>query len=190
MHPEGFLISFGVSKQDTDMKQPKDYIVFPLDVPSLEVAKQYVNLLSGDVGMFKVGLELFIEAGPEIIKFIHDTSDVNIFLDLKLHDIPATVSRAMERIAELDVSFLTVHCGESVDMLKAAVAGSGGKVRILGVTVLTSVSGEDIHSAGFKDEYASDLMELVSKRAAMANDAGCSGVICSGKEVGMISTLR
>ena len=168
------------------MKQPKDYIIFPLDLPSVKEAKRYIELLKGHIGVFKVGLELFIEAGPEIIKFIHASSEVSVFLDLKLHDIPETVFRATERIAELGVSFVTVHCGESADMLKAAVAGSRGKVQVLGVTVLTSVSGEDIHDAGFKDEYASDLMELVLKRAAMAKAAGCAGVVCSGKEVGMI----
>jgi orotidine-5'-phosphate decarboxylase len=168
------------------MKPPKEYIIFPLDVPSEKEAKQYVDLLSGHVGIFKVGLELFIQAGPEIIKFIKASGPANVFLDLKLHDIPATVSRAMERIADLGVKFATVHCGETTEMLDAAVSGSRGKVGVLGVTVLTSVSSQDLHTAGFQEKYSSSVPKLVMKRAAMAKASGCVGVVCSGMEVKMI----
>lgn len=168
------------------MKPPKEYIIFPLDVPSEKEAKQYVDLLSGHVGIFKVGLELFIQAGPEIIKFIKASGPANVFLDLKLHDIPATVSRAMERIADLGVKFATVHCGENKEMLDAAVSGSRGKVGVLGVTVLTSVSSQDLHTAGFQEKYSSSVPKLVMKRAAMAKASGCVGVVCSGMEVKMI----
>jgi len=168
------------------MKAAKDYIVFSLDVPSLKEAEQYVALLSDYVGMFKVGLELFISAGPEIIKIIKTLGTAKIFLDLKLHDIPATVSRAMESIADLGVDFATVHCGENKSMLEAAVAGSGGKVGVVGVTVLTSISGEDIDAAGFRSEFSSDMSLLVMNRARMAMEAGCIGVVCSGLEVKMI----
>jgi len=168
------------------MKQPKDYIIFPLDVPSVRNAKEYVKMLSDCVGMFKIGLELFIRSGPELIDFIHDSGTARVFLDLKLHDIPATVSRAMERVADLGVAFATVHCGESKRMLEAAVEGSGGKVGILGVTVLTSVSKEDINAAGFREEFSSDISKLVLQRAAYASEAGCTGIVCSGLEVEMI----
>jgi len=170
------------------MKQAKDAIVFPLDVPSAAEAEKYIQLLAGEVGMFKVGLELFIQAGPDIIRFIRDAGDTRIFLDLKLHDIPATVGRAMKRVADLGVAFVTVHCGESPKMLAAAVDGSGGKVGVLGVTVLTSVSSEEIYAAGFQRELAEDMGRLVLKRAAMAHEAGCAGVICSGREAGVIKT--
>ena len=165
------------------MKAAKDYIVFSLDVPSLKEAEQYIVLLSEYVGMFKVGLELFIRFGPEIIKIIKTIGTAKIFLDLKLHDIPATVSRAMESIADLGVDFATVHCGENKGMLEAAVAGSGGKVGVVGVTVLTSISGEDIDAAGFRPEFSSDISLLVMNRARMAMEAGCMGVVCSGLEV-------
>ncbi len=165
------------------MKQAKDYIVFPLDVPSVREAGELIRLLATDVGMFKVGLELFIEAGPEIVRSILSAASAKVFLDLKLHDIPATVSRAMSRIADLGVSFATVHCGENTGMLKAAVDGCRGKTRVLGVTVLTSVSADDIRGAGFREEYASDLSALVMKRAAAAKQSGCSGIVCSGQEV-------
>ena len=168
------------------MKQPKDYIIFPLDVPSIDDAKRYVGLLSEHVGMFKVGLELFIKTGAEIVRFINNACDTGVFLDLKLHDIPATVKRAMEVIASLDVKFVTVHCGETPKMLEAAVSGSLDKVGVLGVTVLTSVRREDIQSAGFRKEFSSNMLQLVLKRAATAKSAGCAGVVCSGLEVGII----
>ena len=91
------------------MKKAKDYIIFPLDVPTLDDARRFVELLADDVGLFKVGLELFIRSGSDIIEFIHSHSNARIFLDLKLHDIPATVGRAMASIAELGVAFATVH---------------------------------------------------------------------------------
>jgi orotidine-5'-phosphate decarboxylase len=163
-------------------KQPKDYIIFPLDVASTEKAKYYVELLADEVGLFKVGLELFVRSGANMIKFINATGSAGIFLDLKLHDIPATVSRAMAAIADLGVRFATVHCGETPKMLEAAVAGSQGKVDILGVTVLTSVSAEDIKDAGYRSDFYPDLSDLVLKRALMAKDAGCAGVVCSGLE--------
>ncbi len=170
------------------MKQAKDAIVFPLDVPSVEAAKKYIELLSGEVGIFKVGLELFVHAGPDIVRFIRGAGDTRIFLDLKLYDIPATVSRAMKRVADLGVAWATVHCGESPKMLAAAVEGGAGKVGILGVTVLTSVSSEEIHAAGFHKELAEDPRKLVLKRAAMAHEAGCAGVVCSGREAAVIKS--
>lgn len=170
------------------MRNPKDYIIFPLDVPSDDEAKRYVELLADCVGLFKVGLELFIRSGPAIVRFINAVGTAGVFLDLKLHDIPATVSRAMHGVADLGVHFATVHCGETPKMLEAAVAGSRGKVQILAVTVLTSVAAQDIEAAGYRPEFYPDLTELVLKRARMAAAAGCSGVVCSGFEATVIKT--
>jgi orotidine-5'-phosphate decarboxylase len=165
------------------MKAAKDYIVFPLDVPSPDAAKTLVNLLANDVGMFKVGLELFIRSGPELVRWILRAGSAKVFLDLKLHDIPITVKRAMAQVAELGVFFATVHCGESRGMLEAAVEGAGGRVNVLGVTVLTSVSAADVAQAGYREPYSKDLKQLVMKKAAMARDTGCGGIVCSGQEV-------
>lgn len=165
------------------MKRAKDYIIFPLDVPTEKAAKEYVERLSGYVGMFKVGLELFIRSGPKIIDFIKSSGDTDVFLDLKLHDIPETVHRAMERIADMGVKFATVHCGETPRMLEAAVRGADGRVGVLGVTVLTSISGEDIKKAGFRKPLHEDLPRLVMQRADMAKSTGCVGIVCSGQEV-------
>jgi orotidine-5'-phosphate decarboxylase len=170
------------------MKRAKDYIIFPLDVPTEKAAKEYVELLSESVGMFKVGLELFIRSGPGLVEFIKTSGNSDVFLDLKLHDIPETVFRAMERIADLGVAFTTVHCGETPRMLEAAVSGAKGRVGVLGVTVLTSISREDIKSSGFRKPFYEDLTRLVIERADMAKAAGCVGIVCSGDEVKKIKT--
>ena len=164
-------------------QQAKDHIIFPLDVATADEAKRYIELLGDSVGLFKVGLELFVQAGPQIIEFIYDRTEARVFLDLKLHDIPATVDRAMARIASLGVAFATVHVGESPRMLEAAVKSSSGKVAILGVTVLTSVAAEDLKSAGYRREFYENMSRAVMDRAAVAHAAGCAGVICSGLEV-------
>ena len=168
------------------MKSAKDYIIFPLDVSSEDSAKDWVKRLSHHVGMFKVGLELFVRTGPALVRWILETGGAGVFLDLKFHDIPATVSRAMSGIAELGAAFTTVHCGEAPAMLEAAVEAGGKKVGVLGVTVLTSVSDVDIRQAGFCPEYGEDISRLVMKRAAMAHAAGCAGVVCSGQEAAVI----
>jgi orotidine-5'-phosphate decarboxylase len=134
--------------------------------------------------MFKVGLELFTKAGPEIIAFIKAATPARIFLDLKLHDIPATVQRAMAVIADMGVDLVTVHCADSRDMLTAAVAGADGRVGVLGVTVLTSISPADLKAAGYRDIFAADIKRLVLRRAALALETGCTGIVCSGLEVG------
>ncbi len=164
------------------MKSPKDFIIFPLDVSSEAEAERYAALLADCVGMFKVGLELFIRCGPGIVRRVESAGAAGVFLDLKLHDIPATVERAMAGVADLGVRLATVHCGESPRMLAAAVSGSGGRVGVLGITVLTSVSANDLGAAGFLPVAGEDLAGLVSRRAGLAHAAGCAGVVCSGWE--------
>ena len=171
------------------MRPAKDYIIFPLDLPSLREAQQYAALLSGYVGLFKVGLELFIRCGPDIVRVIRQSGKARIFLDLKLHDIPATVGRAMAGIAELGVALATVHCGESRQMLEAAVREAQGRVAVLGVTVLTSVSPADVRAAGYSPAICDEPSQLVLHRAAMAKAAGYAGVVSSGLEAQRIKTM-
>ncbi len=168
------------------MKTGKEYLIFPLDVSTDEAARRWVAKLHPHVGMFKIGLELFVRSGPDLVRWIAAQTDCGIFLDLKLHDIPATVERAMRGVADLSVALATVHCGESRAMLEAAVAGSGGNVAVLGVTVLTSVAASDLQAAGYADEMAGDVGRLVLHKAAMAQAAGCAGIVCSGQEVELI----
>lgn len=168
-------------------KQGKEYIVFPLDFSSLKDARDYVALLDGHVGMFKIGLELFIDQGPSVIRMVKENSSAKIFLDLKLHDISATVMRAMSRVADLGVDLVTVHCA-SLSMLEQAVKGGQGKAGILGVTLLTDNDSAMVEAAGFKGQYVKDTRELVMLRANMAKTANCAGVVCSGKEVAAIKS--
>jgi orotidine-5'-phosphate decarboxylase len=164
------------------MRPPKDYIIFPLDVASEAEARRLVELLADEVGMFKVGLELFVRCGPAIVRHIQAAGPAGVFLDLKLHDIPATVSRAMAGVAELGVRLATVHCGESPRMLEAAVAAAASRVGVLGITVLTSVSAADAVAAGFHEA----LPAIVLRRAAAAHAAGCAGIVCSGLEAATV----
>lgn len=168
------------------MRSAKDAIVFPLDVPTPEQARSLVAQLADEVGVFKVGLELFVHAGPDLIRWIVQAGSAKVFLDLKLHDIPVTVERAMARIADMGVLMTTVHCAESRPMLDAAVRGARGRVKVLGVTVLTSVAGADLAAAGYDPRYVDDVQQLVMRKAAMAKAAGCAGVVCSGREVGAV----
>lgn len=167
-------------------KYGKDYIVFPLDFSSLREAEDYVRILDGKIGVFKIGLELFIQAGPAAVERIRTLSRARIFLDLKLHDISETVKRAMGRIAALGVDLVTVHCSSSESMLKAAVLGANGKTKVLGVTLLTDNDAAAVESQGFRPEFVQNLQDLILHRAKMAFDAGCAGVVCSGQEVRQI----
>jgi len=165
------------------MKTPSDYITFPLDVATAEEARRLTAALAGVVGMFKIGLELFVRSGPAVVEQVRAAGARRIFLDLKLHDIPKTVERATAAAAVIGVEYLTVHCGEDIRMLEAAVAGAGGRLGVLGVTVLTSTGAEDLRDAGFGPPYDTDVFQLVLRRAGMAHAAGCAGVVCSGMEV-------
>ncbi|MBI5561221.1 MAG: orotidine 5'-phosphate decarboxylase, partial [Deltaproteobacteria bacterium] len=92
---------------------PKDRIIFPLDLPTLKQALGFVRLLKGHVGVFKIGLELFVSEGPMAVKAIKEEApDVKVFLDMKFHDIPETVRRATKAASKLGVDFITVHCAE------------------------------------------------------------------------------
>ncbi len=155
--------------------QPRDRLIFALDVPTAEEALRLVDQLAAHVGCFKIGLELFVAAGPELVKRVRARAPV--FLDLKLHDIPATVERAAAVASGLGVTYLTVHVDEGARALAAAVKAAPG-LGVLGVTVLTSISEEDLRASGYPDGLAS----LVERRARAAKAAGCRGIICSGQE--------
>jgi orotidine-5'-phosphate decarboxylase len=160
--------------------KPVERLIFALDVPDIKSAESFVNLLAGSVGLFKVGLELFAATGPSVLELIKKAG-ADFFLDLKLHDIPKTVERAMAVIANSGASLATVHAAGGPAMLEAAAKGAKGKTRVLAVTVLTSQGEEDARAAG-----AASVSELVVARAIMAQKAGCHGVICSGLEAAKV----
>jgi orotidine-5'-phosphate decarboxylase len=165
------------------MKSPQDYLIFPLDVSTYDEAVRYVDLLKDHVGIFKVGLELFVGAGPKILEVIRDRSEAGIFLDLKFHDIPATVKGAFLAASTYGITFTTVHCDEGKGLLRAVVENNPSGTKILAVTVLTSLDSEALEELGYQEKYVSHISELVLLKAKMAKEAGCAGVVCSGLEV-------
>jgi orotidine-5'-phosphate decarboxylase len=165
---------------------PYQRIIFALDIPTFEEAKTYINLLKKNVGVFKVGMELFVREGPKVIQYIANETDAKIFLDLKFHDIPETVSRAHKAARSLGVDFVTVHCHENSNILSAAFKSANKKTSVLAVTVLTSLSKKGIIDAGIRKELQ-DPLKLALYRAEIAKKSGCAGVVCSGKEVKAIS---
>ena len=166
-----------------EVKRPKDYLIFPLDVAIYEEAIRYVELLKEHVGLFKVGLELFVSAGPKILRAIRERSEAGIFLDLKFHDIPATVKNALLAASAYGVTYTTVHCDEGRGLLRSVVEKNPSGTKILAVTVLTSLESKDLKELGYKDRYVNNITELVMLKARIAKEAGCSGIVCSGLEV-------
>ena len=160
--------------------EPRERLIFALDVPSADEAKRLLDRVGDAVGFVKIGLELFTAAGPDIVRWAV-AQHKRVFLDLKLLDIGETVKRATAAAAELDVTFLTVHAaGQTV---RAAVEGRGrGPMKILAVTVLTSFSEADLQESG----VAESIRDTVLRRARLAASAGADGVVASGGEAAMI----
>lgn len=163
------------------MLQPKDRLIFPLDVPNKAEAQRYISLLKDEVGLFKVGLELFVAEGPAFLQFLANTARVDYFLDLKFHDIPATIRGAQARIME-GAKLATVHVDQGRKTLKASVEALKNGVKVLGVTVLTHLGPDDLEAMGIAPEYARNPTKLVLLRAKLAKEAGCDGVVCAGAE--------
>jgi orotidine-5'-phosphate decarboxylase len=161
--------------------EPRDRLAFALDVPGGPEALRFVELLRESVGLFKVGLELFCAEGPPLVRAVAERGGA-VFLDLKLHDIPATVGRSAARVAALgEVRFLTVHTGGGGEMLREAVR-SAGPVGILGVTVLTSIDEATAAEAGLRGPVAG----LAVHRAQLAGRCGCAGIVASPEEAAAI----
>ena len=158
--------------------EPRDRICLALDFGGWAAAEPLARRLAPHVGMLKVGLELFAAEGPPAVRAAAALGRP-VFLDLKLHDIPATVEGAARAAARSGAALLTVHAAGGEEMVRAAVRGAGPAVRVLAVTVLTSLDRGDLDDLGF----ACDLDALVLSRARRALEAGCDGVVSSGLEV-------
>jgi orotidine-5'-phosphate decarboxylase len=167
-------------------REAKDYIVFPLDVPTPDEAVRFVRLLADRVGLFKVGLELFIASGPDIVREIHGIAGRKVFLDLKLHDIPATVRRSFLAASRHGPRFVTVHCDQGGGLLREVAEDNPGGTRILAVSLLTSLGPEDLERLGHRERYVRDPSSLVLEKARIASEAGCHGLICSGWEAARV----
>jgi orotidine-5'-phosphate decarboxylase len=158
-------------------------IIVALDVESADEARALVRQLGGRVTFFKVGMELYAAAGMTIVRELIDQG-MDVFLDLKLYDIPETVKRAVAQVAKLPVRLLTVHAVTSV--MRAAIEGrDGAGLKLLGVTVLTSFGPGDIADLG----YSCAISELVAERTRQAMAAGVDGVVSSPLEVAAVRRI-
>ncbi len=157
--------------------QAKERLVFALDVPTAKAAEAMLDCVQETVGVIKIGLELFTSEGPAVVRMVQRYGKP-VFLDLKVLDIGETVQRTVARVADMGVSFLTVHAGRKA--LAAAVTGRAGhpEMNILAVTVLTNVEQADLRESG----YDGTIEQAVVARARVAAEEGCDGVIASGKE--------
>lgn len=158
--------------------QARAALAFALDVPTLREATRLVESLAPHIGVFKVGLELFISAGPEAVTMVH-RHGARCFLDLKLHDIPATVERSVRAAIDLGVSYLTLHaaCGPQA-LRQAAEAARGTALQLLAVTVLTSLDASALQALGLKDS----AQQVVLRLATLAADCGVTGMVTSAQE--------
>ena len=168
---------------------PKDKIIFALDVEHFREAQQWVNLLKDRVGIFKVGKQLFTHAGPKVVDMIRQKGQ-KVFLDLKFHDIPNTVARAGEEATKLNVAMFNLHALGGFTMMKKTVEGSRAVAKSLGiprplilaVTILTSMDEETLKEVGVQGP----LLEEVGRLAHLSMKAGVDGVVASPQEIGII----
>ncbi|MDD2366381.1 MAG: orotidine-5'-phosphate decarboxylase [Desulfuromonadaceae bacterium] len=162
-------------------------VIFALDVNGLEEIDRWASVLAGKVGMFKVGKELFTSSGPAAVKAVQRHGG-EVFLDLKYHDIPNTVAKAMCEAARLGVQLTNLHALGGAEMMETAAEavhkefGSAHRPRLLAVTILTSSTVETLRQVGI--EYS--VQDMVVRLATLAKNSGMDGVVASPLEIGMI----
>lgn len=165
------------------MTRPR--LAVALDMRDAEAARRWADRLHGHADLLKIGLELFVAEGPGLVRdLVRD--GWGIFLDLKLHDIPATAARATAVACDLGVELLTLHAGGGPTMLEAAARARGdGGTRLLGVTVLTSLDAAELERLGWRDEPAA----AVDRLCRLARESGCDGVVASVLEAAAIKSI-
>ena len=156
-------------------------IAVALDAPDLDTAARWAALVTPHVSTVKIGLELYLRYGPDAVASIRGASPVDVFLDLKLHDIPATVAGAASAVARLRPALLTVHAAAGPAAIRAA-AQAAPDTRIVAVTVLTSLSDADLGLLG----VAGPVSDAVRRLAALSVAAGATGLVCSPREVAAV----
>jgi len=159
-----------------------DKLILALDVDRAEDALVLVRQLKSHLSLFKVGSQLFTREGPAFIRALR-AEGVDLFLDLKWHDIPQTVAHAVASAVALDVRYVTIHAGGGLEMMQAAQAAvKGSRTEILAVTVLTSLEDGALRQIGFDRSVAEQVVRL----ARLAVLAGVRGLVCSPHEIGLI----
>lgn len=164
----------------------RDRVIVALDTSRAATALALVDRLGPACSFYKVGLELYTAAGPAVVASLRDRGK-DVFLDLKLHDIPNTVARATARAGELGARFLTVHATGGREMLAAAARAAPPSLRLLGVTVLTSLD-----AAGLGDVFGRPVADVgaeADRLAALARDVALGGVVCAASEAGRIRAV-
>jgi orotidine-5'-phosphate decarboxylase len=164
----------------------KNPIIVALDVPSAESALKLAEQVAPAVGAFKIGKELFVSAGPDIVKRVRATG-ANVFLDLKFHDIPNTVAKAVAAAVRLDVQMLTIHTSGGSEMMRAAEKSAQDTAKalgltaplVLGVTVLTSMDSDALTEIGCQPNVGHQVERL----ASLAVKSGLRGLVCSPLEI-------
>ena len=156
-------------------------IAVALDAPDLETAARWAQAVTPHVAVVKIGLELFCRTGPSIVETVRGGSGVELFLDLKLHDIPNTVAGAARGVARLKPRYLTVHASGGADMVRAAV-DAAPEVTIAAVTVLTSLDDAVLRAVGL----AGPPLDAVRRLALLAVGAGAGALVCSPMEVAAV----
>ena len=174
------------------MSRTSNPIIVALDVPSAEQAIKLAQELAPVTGMFKIGGELFTSAGPDIVRRVEESGG-NVFLDLKFHDIPNTVSKAVAAATRLGVQMLTIHTSGGLEMMRTA-EGTAQQVAsemqkpppiVLGVTVLTSFTGSALGEVGQPENVGAQVERL----ASLAVKAGLRGLVCSPLEIAMLRRI-
>jgi orotidine-5'-phosphate decarboxylase len=156
-------------------------VAVALDAPDLESAARWAALVTPHVSTVKIGLELYLRYGPDVVASIRGASGVHVFLDLKLHDIPATVAGAAKAVSRLRPEFLTVHAAGGPSVVRAAVEGAPGTC-VAAVTVLTSMGAEELARVG----VPGSVSDAVRRLSVMAVEAGARGLVCSPQEVAAV----
>lgn len=162
-----------------------DRIIVALDQMTIEEIDVFLSRPENKLSRVKIGLELFVKYGPDLVHKIHREYKKKIFLDLKLHDIPVTVERAIHSLKNLPIDFLTIHISGGEAMLRAAVTEARKSIpdcKILGVSFLTSLEAADLSSL-----YGiTNMDEAFLRLFKAANDSGIDGVICSPHEIELV----
>jgi orotidine-5'-phosphate decarboxylase len=156
-------------------------IIVALDVPTKREALELVEKLSDQISFFKIGLQLYTAEGPEIVRLVSSTGS-KVFLDLKLHDIPNTVARAVESASRLGVQMLTIHLSGGSEMVRAAIGARINNMLLMGVTVLTSATEDTLREIGIQGKVNDQVLRL----AKLGVEAGIDGVVASPHEVKLL----
>src|SRR5262249_32706704 len=169
--------------EDTHAPMATDKLIVALDVNTAAEALALVRKLKASLSCFKVGSQLFTREGPALVRALREREHVDVFLDLKFHDIPQTVAKAVGSAAALGVRFLTLHTSGGAAMMRAAAdAAQGTSVQLLGVTVLTSFDESGLRAVGFERPLADQALRL----ARLAVENSVPGLVCSPLEIALL----